>query len=336
VVLYYADAHDEAALQLFQASGVDVRRVPRRGRFSPGFLRRLTRLIESERPDVVHCWLVSACLWGGLAAHRARAGRIVWSYRSSLIELSPLLRAARRWCDRGLYHLANTRAVAAAARRHVGAPEARLAVIPNGIELAPARDAGARAALLAAHREPPATRIVLSVGRLAMEKNYPMLLRVASRFSPDEPVRFFIVGHGELEVALRDQAKRLGVLDRVHFLGLRDDVPDLLPAADLFAFTSRIEGAPNALLEAMAAGRPIVSTRFDGLDDLLVADRDARVVDHDDDRAFEEAVRGLLADRPAAEALGQSARRTVTERFGVSAMVEATLSFYRRILASSA
>ncbi|HKQ96923.1 MAG TPA: glycosyltransferase family 4 protein, partial [Candidatus Polarisedimenticolia bacterium] len=169
-------------------------------------------------------------------------------------------------------------------------------------------------------------------GRLAIEKNYPMLLRVASRFRPEEQVRFFIVGPGELEASLKRRAHAMGLDDRVQFLGLRRDIPALLRAADLFAFTSRSEGAPNALLEAMAAGLPIVTTRFAGFGDIVAGGQNAAVIDHDDDVGFETAIRMLLADGEVARKLADQARRTVEERFSVPAMVEATLRFYRRIL----
>lgn len=332
LVLYYADANDLEAQRLFDRSRVDARRIPRDRRFSLGFLRRLIAAIEEARPDIVHCWLPSACLWGRLAARGAGARRMVFSIRSSRIELAPLLRLARLAGDRGVYYLANSRAVAASIRRDIGAAPGRIAIVPNGVESAAPEGPPARDSLLAAHGGTPETRIVLSVGRLALEKNYPMLLRVAARFKPEDPVRFFIVGPGELEAALKRQARQLGLEERVHFLGLRRDIPALLRAADLFAFTSRSEGAPNALLEAMAAGLPIVTTRFAGFDDIVTPDRDARVIDHDDDAAFEAAVRSLLEDRARARELGDRARRTAADRFGVPAMVEATLAFYRRIL----
>jgi len=331
-VLYYGESDDHEAQRLFADRGVDARLVPRSSRLSPTFVARLGRAIEEARPDVVHCWLPNACLWGRLAARRGEGRRLLLSIRGTRIAMGRSLRIARLTGDRGVYYLGNTRAVAAAIRRDIGAPPERIGIVPNGVAPVHGDRAAARAALLAEHGGGSATRIVLSVGRLAIDKNYPMLLRVARRFAPAESVRFFIVGPGELEASLAREARRMGLEGRVHFLGLRRDVPDLMAAADLFAFTSRTEGAPNALLEAMLAGLPIVTTRFEGLEDLLTPDREARVVDHDDDAGFEAAIRRLFDDAAASRALGAEARSTAVGRFGIPAMVEATLAFYRRIL----
>ena len=334
-VLYYADALDREAENLFEASGIRMRRIPRSSGGAIGFLRRLSAAIRDSGPDVLHCWLVSGCFWGRLAARRSGAPPLVLSFRSSRIEHAGVLRAARWLGDDRAHYLANTRAVADSIRRSLGVPADRITVIPNGVAL-PEHPARADRRGSADGSPGGAARVVLTVGRLAAEKNYPMLLRVAARFDASEGVRFDVVGHGELQPALVGQAARLGVSDRVRFLGLRRDVPARLESADLFAFTSRIEGSPNALLEAMAAGLPIVSTRFAGVDDILTADHDALLVDHDDDAGFEAALRRLLGDRAGGRAMGLRARRTVEERFGIPAMVDATLAFYRSLRAASA
>ncbi len=331
-VLYYRESDDHEAQRLFAERGVDARLVPRSSRLSPAFLRRLGRAIDEARPDIVHCWLPNACVWGRLAARPRGARRLVLSIRGTRIEMGLSLRIAHLTGDRGVYYLGNTRAVAAAIRRHIGARPERIGIVPNGVAPVRGDRAAARTALLAEPGGGSATRIVLSVGRLAIDKNYPMLLRVARRFAPEEPVRFFVVGPGELEASLKREARLMGLEGRLQFLGLRRDIPDLMAGADLFAFTSRTEGAPNALLEAMMAGLPIVTTRFEGLEDLLTPGRDARVVEHDDDAGFETAIRRLLGDAAASRALGEAARRTAGGCFGIPAMVETTLAFYRRIL----
>jgi glycosyltransferase involved in cell wall biosynthesis len=145
-------------------------------------------------------------------------------------------------------------------------------------------------------------------------------------------VHFFIAGHGELEAHLKAQAREMGLESSVHFLGLRHDVPALLGAADVFCYTSRYEGFPNALLEAMAAGRPIITTWFDGVEDLVEPDRTARVVGQDDDAAAFAALAALLSDSAGAASLGRAARRAAESRFDMTHMVEATLDYYGRIM----
>lgn len=330
-VLFYTEALDREAERLFRESGIAARRIPR-SRLAPiAFVARLARAIREAEPDVVCCWLVSACFWGRLAARRAGVRRLVLSFRSSHIEHARVLRWISRLGDEGVFYLANTGAVATSMTRTLGVPRERITVVHNGV--AAARRAEPAGAPRGADAPSPAgTRTILSVGRLTFEKNYPMLLRVVARFGADEGVRFAIVGHGALDAALRRQAEALGLGERLRFLGLRHDVPDLMRSHRLFAFTSRIEGSPNALLEAMAEGRPIVSTRFDGVEDILTHDHDALLVETDDDAGFEAALRRLLADPGRAETLGANARRTVETRFGIPAMVDASLAFYRTIL----
>lgn len=332
-ILHYSEPIDPEAERLFGASGVSLRRIPRRGRFDPAFLPRLTRELARSRPDIVHCWLVSACLWGRAAALAAGLPRVILSFRGTEIELRSALRLSRLFGERQVTYLANSRAVAGAIARNLAVSPDRVVVIPNGIEPGGERTQDARRSLLEACGCPPASRLVLAVGRLTPEKDYPMLLRVASRFPPEEGVRFIIAGHGEMETSLRALATRLGVADRVHFLGLRRDVPVLLRGADAFCFTSRVEGAPNALLEAMATGLPIVTTRFDGLSEILVDGVEALSVGVDDDAAAAASLRRLLADADEACRIGAAARAGVASRCSTAAMVAATLDLYRRIAA---
>src|SRR5206468_35244 len=142
---------------------------------------------------------------------------------------------------------------------------------------------GDRTALLRLHGCPIDARVVLSVGRLTAAKNYEMLFRIAERCRGANQAHFFIAGHGELEQELKTMAARMSVLDRVHFLGLRRDVPALLASADVFCYTSRFEGFPNALLEAMAAGLPIFTTRFTGVEEIIEDGATGLIVPQDDD-----------------------------------------------------
>jgi glycosyltransferase involved in cell wall biosynthesis len=332
-VLYYSDSRDQDGFRIYRDAGIDLERV-RRGRFdAPAFAGRLSAAIRQRRPDVLHCWLESAMIWGRWSGFVAGAPRIVLSIRNTEINLGPWLRLSHVLGGRGVSYLVNSRAVAASLAAHVGVRESSIAVIPNGIEVGPVLNALSRDTLLEENGCPPDTRIVLTVGRLTAIKNYPMLLRIAARCRGRLPVHFFIAGHGEDEAALRALAARLGVADTVHFLGLRRDVPALLGAADVFCYMTRYEGFPNALLEALAAGRPIVTSRFEGWDEVVVDGRTALVVDQDDDEAAFAALSRLVTDPGLSGQLGAAAKHDAETRFGMRRMVEATLAYYDSLMA---
>jgi glycosyltransferase involved in cell wall biosynthesis len=174
--------------------------------------------------------------------------------------------------------------------------------------------------------------LVLAVGRLAREKNYPMLLRLARRSGESLRARFVIVGPGELECDLKREGERLKVSDAVRFVGLRLDVARLLRSADAFCMTSSIEGFPNALVEAMVAGLPIVSTRFPGAEEIIEHGSSGLLVPLDDDAAAHAALESLVRDPVRASALGQRAREEALRRFSIATMVGATRRFYEELL----
>jgi len=330
-VIYYGDSLDNAAYRIFRESGVDLLRVPRQRWRFVRFFRALTDTIAKGEPDILHCWMITAALWGRWAGAVAGIRRIVVSFRSTSVEFAPLLRLSCRAGGRGVFYLANTGAVADAVSGQAGVPRSRIAVIPNGVEPPVQRTPEARAALLSEYRCPAQTRIVTMVGRLTDAKNYPMLFRLAVRCHGLLPVHFFIVGHGEEESRLLELAERMQLLDTVHFLGLRLDIPRILSATDIFCYTSRFEGFPNALLEAMAAGLPIVTTDFAGVEELVQDGISAHVVAQDDDAAAFRALSELISDPLAAAHLAEAARATTEARFSIGQMVENTLQYYERI-----
>jgi len=330
-VLYYSDSLDSEGARVFDRAAIVRERVDRRG--GPAmFVPRLTRAIAAGRPDILHCWLVSAALWGRLAGRAACVPDIILSFRSAVIDEAPMLRVARLLDGRRVRYLGNTNAVADALVRSVGVPRARITVIPNGLDVKSYSVPGDRDALLRAHGCPSDARIVLSVGRLTVAKNYEMLFRIAARGDgAAATAHYFIAGHGELEQDLKTTADRLSVSHRVHFLGLRSDIPDLMASADVFCCTSRFEGFPNALLEAMASGRPIVTTRFTGVEEIVEDGATGLIVPQDDDGAAFAAVQRLLAEPGTATALGAAAREKAATSFSNERMVDAFLDYYERV-----
>jgi glycosyltransferase involved in cell wall biosynthesis len=214
----------------------------------------------------------------------------------------------------------------AARMRRRGAREVARAIVPSGA----GRAAGRRPADLTDDGRP----LVLAAGRLAPQKGFGTLIDAASRWRDLRPQPLLIIaGAGPLAGELAGRARHLGV--DVRLPGRRDDIPDLLAAADVFALPSRWEGQPLILQEALMAGRPIVATDVGGVRD-LTGDDAAVLVSPDDPAAFAAAVRGVLDDPGLAARLSKAAAGRAaalpTEADAITAALELYSRYYRSTL----
>jgi glycosyltransferase involved in cell wall biosynthesis len=295
---------------------------------------RLVRRLRRDRVDVVHCYLVSANVFGGLAAWRAGIP-VVTSRRDVGISRNWRLRVFEETFVNPVVNVvtANSASVAAAARRERFLAAGKVRLVPNGVDLArfdPARHPAeaSRTAL----GLPPGDRVVGSVGHLSPVKGHADLLDAAALLvRRGVPLRVLLVGDGPLRPALAEKAQALGIEDRVVFTGVRDDVPAVLAAMDVFALPSRTEGMSNALLEAMAMGRPVVATAVDGNADLVRDGVTGRLVPSRDPEALAGALDAVLADPAAARSLGCAARRYVAESHSLPAMVSRYEQLYEEL-----
>jgi glycosyltransferase involved in cell wall biosynthesis len=175
---------------------------------------------------------------------------------------------------------------------------------------------------------------VAQVGRLTAQKDYPTFLAAAARVAAQvADVDFLVVGEGELRTALEAEVERLNLGSRVRFLGLRHDVSTLLGAVDVLALTSRYEGLPNAVIEAMATGAIAVATDVGGARDLLAPGESGFIVPPGDAEAVAEAILAVLRAPEAARRIAAAARRRIETDFTVEAMVQRTMELYERCLA---
>lgn len=180
-------------------------------------------------------------------------------------------------------------------------------------------------------------RYLLFTGRLIRLKRVDVLLDAMPRILVEYPnCHALIVGSGEhqkdsSEFALHAQAERLNITEHVHFLGLRDDIPLLLRAADVYVFTSEKEGLPNAILEAAAAGLPIVATRIDGVTDIL-DDTCAWLVPVGDVTALAQAVNDVLHDESQAQARANHAYQHIVSAFSIQAVAQRYETLYADIM----
>ena len=176
--------------------------------------------------------------------------------------------------------------------------------------------------------------MVGSIGRLNEQKGHRYLLEAAARVLAAVPAaRVLIVGDGDLEAPLREQARALGIADRVVFAGHRDDIPALLGAVDVFCISSTYEGTPLTLFEAMAAGKAIVSTAVDGCREVHRGRRDRRARPAARLRRAGPAPAGAApGPRPPRRPWREAARRA-SARYDIRRCVEAMQALYDEVLA---
>lgn len=171
--------------------------------------------------------------------------------------------------------------------------------------------------------------IVLSVARLDPQKGHDVLLRAVA----DTPgVMLVLAGEGPERGRLETLVSELGLGRRVLFLGRRSDVPELLAVSDVFVLPSLFEGASLAILEAMAAMKPVVATSIGGTDELIVDGQSGVLVPPADPRALATALKRVLADSRLRARLGQNARDRVEQRFSAAAMAERVSRVYEGLL----
>ena len=210
-------------------------------------------------------------------------------------------------------------------------PLSKIVVVPNGIDASRLRcepDAALRAILSREGMRP----VVLTTARLVPAKGLACLLE-AARELPE--VQVVIAGDGPQRGELVTRARDLELADRVDFLGHRDDVPQLLACSDIVALPSFNEGFPLAVLEAMAAEKPIVATRVGGTGEAIVDGQSGLLVPPADPAALAASVRRLLDDPAAAAGLAHAARRRVEESFSSTRMVDQVTDVYEELLRSS-
>ena len=239
----------------------------------------------------------------------------------------------RALCAMATLVVATSRGVA---RRFSWAP-AKLRVVPNGIDLARFAPRAPSATLRAALQLPPSAPIAVSVGRHVPEKGYRHLIDAAALLEQTNPgVHWVLVGDGELRSGLEAQARPLGLASRVHFMGSRNDVADLLALADVFVLPSESEGFGRVLVEAMAMGRAIVATNVGGIPDIVLDGETGVLVEPADPVALAHAVRGLLDDPARAARLGAAGRRSAESTFSLGAHVDGVERVWDEVLGRGA
>jgi glycosyltransferase involved in cell wall biosynthesis len=210
----------------------------------------------------------------------------------------------------------------------------RFVTVRNGISAAPGSPP--RAQVRAALGLGPRERVVLTVGSLTPQKAQHILIEAFARVAAEVPgSRLLIAGEGPLRSTLEARCEALDLKESVRFLGAREDVADLLVAADVFTLSSRREGLPVTLLEAMRAGRAVVLTRAGGCAEAVTEGITGALVPVDDAAALGSALCALLADPVRCAQLGEAGRERWTREFTAERMVLETERLYEAVLGGS-
>jgi glycosyltransferase involved in cell wall biosynthesis len=288
----------------------------------------IVRRLRQIKPRCAMSWLFLTNVISAPAAYLAGAPMVSSSIRNiSAWKTWPQYRSWWfRLADRLAAPLndvivANAQAVADDYAAWSGVDPGKIRVIRNGVDvdrLAEAPVTELRNRFVAS----PEIPIILTIGRLAVEKNHSMLLRCcASLHRKGIKLSLVIVGHGELEQELREQCLDLGLQAFVHFVGKTSEPESFFRAADLFVLCSRIEGMPNVVMEAQALGLPVVTTDCGGAGEVVADQETGLVVGCDDDDAMIAAIERLLTDPALRDEMGRRAVARMRSKLSLERMI---------------
>jgi len=317
---------------------IPLKLIGKRWRLDPLTFWRLKQHVAQLRPGLIHTWTLAAGAYG----HWARAACGTEGKRRSCCHV-----AAQRCVDpcKGWLELAVDRHIARHASGVVvnsppvrdfyvagGLPAARIRVIPDGVPPA-GPSTTTRRQLLAELKLPEESRLVGVVGRLSPRKRIKDAIWAADLLKVIRgDVHLLVVGDGPHRRRLLRFRDQVVIRDKVHFLGHRSDVPRLMPHFDVLLSTSGCEGISNAILEAMAAGVPVVATDIPGTRDLLVHQTTGYLVPVGDRAAVARYTNKLLDDAALARRLGAAGRRRALAEFSADKMIERYVELYRELL----
>jgi glycosyltransferase involved in cell wall biosynthesis len=310
--------------QLFRDRGFTTETFSLRHPLDWGCAQRLAVMMRRRRVDVVHSHEFTMGVYGAAAARLSGRGHVITMHGNQKMtrrwRRRAALRAAFRFSDAVV-------AVSQDTKRdldhRLGLAPSVVRVVPNGVSVplgdrdVVRRELGVR----------PGELLILASGSLVERKGHAVLIRALASLGSLN-WRLAVAGQGREQEALVELGATLGVADRVHILGFRDDMPNLLAAADVFAMPSLWEGLPLALLEAMAVGKPIVASATSGIPEAVTAEREGLLTAPGDVTALAAALERVLRDAPLRERLGAAAMARVATEFSFDSMVRAYEGLY--------
>jgi len=307
--------------------------IGKKWKIDPAAYWRLRRYIRDLQPDLVHTWIFAANSYGRRAAFAAGVKTVLAGERCvDRWKVWHELAIDRHLARKTTKIVTNSSGVREFYVEH-GIPAEKFAIIPNGIDLFVASGPLSREQLLTELELPSDARLIGTVGRLWPQKRYKDLIWAAELLkSARDDTHFLIVGDGPQRDTLTRFRDDIKIGDRVHFLGERTDVNELLPLLDCFWLGSGYEGQSNAIMEAMSAGIPVVASDIPGNRDLVLPDETGYLVPIGDAADFARKTQLIIDDEQLSERFAAASQKRMFEEFSVAKMVDRHAELYRSLM----
>ncbi len=306
-------------------AGVRVRSISAHGSFDLSRARKLAAMFREDRIEIVHAFLFIASAYAYLATRLTRGCVLVTSARNCKPEPNLVKRALMRRALRASRAvICNSTVMRDYAVSYYRARPARSFVVYNGVDAGrfSAPSGGTDMKLTAG-----------TIGRIEAQKNIPMFIEAAARVVASRPqAQFAVVGEGSLRSEMESRVEAAGLGDAITFCGTTTDVPSFLFGVQQFWLTSNWEGTPNVVLEAMAAGLPVIATNAGATAELVRDGETGFVVGCGDAQSFAECSLRLLDDPVLAARMAAAGAERASRHFSIARMVQATRDVYAQAL----
>ena len=316
---------------MLRDAGIPLAVLNKRFKFDPFALWRLKQILADWKPDILHTWLFSANAYGRLLVGKRETPKVIISERC----VDSWKSGWQLWLDRRQIFrtnrlIGNSEGVTDFYRQ-IGFPQEKLTVIPNGVEI-PQETSFDRNALLQEFDIPFDAEVVGYAGRLAKQKRVQDIIwGMEIMRQLRENVYYLIVGDGPKRNRLNRLAQNYGCDHLIRFAGHRDDAARLIRAMNVFCLASEFEGMSNSLMEAMAAGVPVIVSDIPPNRELVVDGETGFFVQVGDGVGFAQFTDRILADPQLAQQLGSAGRKRMQENFSIANMVESYAELYREV-----
>jgi len=338
-VVALADPPGRSLASEIASSGVPITYAVGRGLLDVRRIIRLARLIRSQRANLVHTHLTYANILGGLAAGLAR--RPLVASMHGLTTDQPRFNEVKRMVESIILRsladpcIVVSKSALDETSRNFRLPRDRIELLPNALDLGALRIPASfdRAAKRRELGVAPGDKAICTIARLDPDKGHRVLLGVAETLSSRHPrARYLFVGAGRAQQELQEVAAAARVAQRVSFLGVREDVPEILAASDLFVLPSLSETYSVAVREAMALGTPVVATRLPGIVEVVVPGETGWLVRPGEPGELASAIDEALSDPQRAATCAERARKFIQDQCAVGPHIARLEAIYRNVV----